>query len=174
MVSILNFESVIRRSSHARQSDYELALTALEVKQMDGRFTMQIPALQLFTRHALTALIKHRQLLLTLKGLASSSKRRTAIGHETLSARIRPLGSAPASAQGTTSGAGQPGGDVDGDDLQLVFAYDSKLWIKASSDRQAKDLWRDCEKRLKVGHGAKKEPGCISHSSGSCGGVYIP
>ena len=34
--------------------------------------------------------------------------------------------------------------------LRLVFAYDSRLWLKANSSRQIKEGWRECEKRLKV------------------------
>ncbi len=33
----------------------------------------------------------------------------------------------------------------------LVFTYDSRLWLKASSNRQLRELWRECERRLKVG-----------------------
>ena len=38
----------------------------------------------------------------------------------------------------------------DQEDLGLIFTYDSRLWLKVSSSRPVKELWRECEKRLKV------------------------
>ena len=111
---------------------------------MDSHMTLQISALQLFTRHALSALIKHRQLIFMLRGLDSSTREASKGISST-----RNL----SSARGSVSRADQcqPDGDPRADSLQIVFVYDSKLWIKASANRQIKDLWRDCEKRLKVG-----------------------
>ena len=103
---------------------------------MPNTWTSQLSALQLFTRHALTALIKHRQLLTLLKGVACTSMR---------AGKAQGKGQ---TAQGSRSH--RIAFDDDNDGLPLVFMYDSKLWLKASSNRQFKDLWRDCEKRLKV------------------------
>ena len=58
------------------------------------------------------------------------------------------------------------------DFIGKAFSYDGKLWLRASASMQVKELWRECEKRLKV-HGmlsgasrnehARSQLPCISH-----------
>ena len=43
------------------------------------------------------------------------------------------------------------GGNVASDEaLGRSFHYDGRLWLKASASTHVKELWRECEKRLKV------------------------
>ena len=44
--------------------------------------------------------------------------------------------------------------------ISRAFSYDGRLWLKASANMHVKELWRECEKRLKVGFVPRPESPC--------------
>ncbi|KAG1675875.1 hypothetical protein FOA52_001532 [Chlamydomonas sp. UWO 241] len=129
--------------------EMDQALALLEVRPLATNAHAMRRAAQPYACHALTGLIKHRQLLSILKETAASSGtqlRGARPSVRTLQSQWQPQAAAAPDAGASTSAPGAGGGYVDAG----VFAYDSRLWLRASSSRATKEVWRETERHLKA------------------------